>query len=244
MTVLASLSVASPIKIVTTDFPPYSYLIDGNPSGMATEVVLAILKDLGMNTKIEYYPWARAYKMATYEKNILIYTLAGTPQRENIFHFIGEISTRVSYFLKLKSRKDIKIESVNDLKQYSIGVVRDYATDKQLITMGLENNLQRVGNDIQNIAKLFMGRIDLFPIDELIVAYHIRLHNKGARKTKQAYFEFTKLEKVFKLPNQGQGRMLAFSFNTSPEIVKIFKDSFQRIKRKGIIESIRNKYLH
>ena len=150
---------AETIQIVTTDFPPYAYKKDGKMVGLATEVLQAILADLGMNIKIRQYPWARAYKMATEEKNVLIYTLARTPVREGKFHFIGEVAPRVVYFFKLKSRNDIQIRSLKELKKYKIGVVNDFAMHKRLKALGFPK-IQTVTNDIQNIRKLFLGRID------------------------------------------------------------------------------------
>jgi len=229
---------AEPVQIITNDFPPYSYIEDGKFKGLATEVVEAILDDLGMATKIKQYPWARAYKIVTTQKNVLIYTLARTPEREGLFNFIGEVAPRTVYFYKLKSRTDIKIESIGDLKKYSHGVVQGYATHKKLVELGIKN-IQAVVSDIQNIKKLAVGRIDLYPQDEMILAHNIRIYNEK----NESKISFSDFERVFDFPADGKGRTLSFGPHTDEELVEKFQRSFNEIKRSGKLETIRKKYM-
>ncbi len=52
---------AGPLTIVTEDFPPYNYEQDGKASGLSSEVVQAVLKEIGLQADIIFYPWRRAY---------------------------------------------------------------------------------------------------------------------------------------------------------------------------------------
>ncbi len=230
--------VAESIQIVTNDFPPYSYKDNGKFKGLATEVVEAILADLGLKNEIKQYPWARAYKIVTSQKNVLIYPLARTPVREGVFNFIGEVAPRTMYFYKLKSRSDIKIESLEDLKKYKHGVVKGYATHKKLIKLGIDN-IQTVVNDIQNIQKLARGRIDLYAQDELILAHNIRIYNEGS----DSKISFSDFERVFDFPAEGKGRTLSFGPDADMELVKKFQQSFEKIKASGKLDAIRKKYM-
>jgi len=234
---------AQQIKIVTLDFPPYSYLENGKPTGMATEVLMAILRDVGMTSEIRQYPWKRACCIADTERNVLIYTISRTPQREKRFHFIGEVGPRNNYFFKLAERKDIEVDSLEDLKKYNIGVVRGYATEKSLMDLGLEPCLQRTLSDINSLRMLFTGRVDLCSVDEMVAKYQIRLFNQTAQKTGRELLDFSRLEKVYEHPDMSRGRYLAFGPNTSPELVRKFQDSFQRMVREGALEVIRAKYI-
>jgi polar amino acid transport system substrate-binding protein len=228
---------------VTLDFPPYSYIENCELTGMATEVLMEILSDVGMMPEIRQYPWKRAVRIANTEKNVLIYTIARTPQREMNFHFIGEVAPRNNYFFKLAERKDIQIDSLEDLKKYKIGVVRGYATDKTLTDIGLEPSLFRANSDINILRMLFKGHVDLCSVDEMVAKHQIRLYNKKARKVGQELLSFSRLEKVYEHPSMGHGRYLAFGINTSHELVRKFQDSFRRMVREGRLEVIRAKYL-
>ncbi len=229
---------ADPVQIITNDFPPYSYIENGKFKGLATEVVEAILSDLGMEYAIKQYPWARAYKIATTQKNVLIYPLARTPVREGIFNFIGEVAPRTIYFYKLKSRIDIEIESLEDLRKYKHGVVQGYATHKKLMALGVKN-IETVVSDIQNIQKLAMGRIDLYPQDEMILAHNIRIYNEN-NNAKMSLADF---ERGFDFPAEGKGRTLSFGPDADKELVEKFQRSFEKIKASGKLEAIRKKYL-
>ena len=235
---------AQQIKIVTLDFPPYSYIENNELTGMATEVLMEILSDVGMMPEIRQYPWKRACCIADTEKNVLIYTIARTPQREINFHFIGEVAPRNNYFFKLAERKDIQVDSVEDLKKYKIGVVRGYATDKTLTDFGLEPSLHRATSDINILRMLFKGHVDLCSVDEMVAKHQIRLFNQAAQKTGRELLNFSRLEKVYEHPRIGSGRYLAFGTNTSHELVKKFQDSFQRIVQQGKLEVIRAKYMN
>lgn len=237
MCVFSSVSLAQEIQIVCNNFPPYSFKENNKITGLATEVVQAILADLKLAVEIKQYPWPRAYKMATTQKNVLIYPLARTPARENIFNFIGEVGPRTTYFYKLKSRTDIKINSIEDLKQYKHGVVSNYATHKRLIKLGIPN-IQTVTNDIQNIQKLAKGRIDLYAQDKVIFSHNIMLYNQINNEK----LRFSDFERAFDYPTEGKGRFLSFGPDADPAIVNKFKKSFEKIKASGKLDAIQSKY--
>ena len=48
------------ILIVTESLPPYSDKHEGTITGMSTEVVQAVLNELGMQADIQVYSWTRA----------------------------------------------------------------------------------------------------------------------------------------------------------------------------------------
>src|ERR1700741_5291877 len=86
------------IQIVTAEFPPFSFKDEkGKLTGVMTEIMEQLINEIAQdgqkptldNLKIEYYPWKRAYKMATEEKNVLLFPLGMTPERNNLFQWIG-----------------------------------------------------------------------------------------------------------------------------------------------------------
>nr|BFE97768.1 hypothetical protein GCM10020185_83040 [Pseudomonas brassicacearum subsp. brassicacearum] len=75
----------APLRIVTEELPPYNMTQNGRMTGMSTEVVQAVLKEVGMDAPIHSMPWARAYELALNESNVLIYSIVRTPAREPLF---------------------------------------------------------------------------------------------------------------------------------------------------------------
>jgi hypothetical protein len=63
-----------------------------NLKGPVTSAVKDFLDKKGLAYKIETMVWGRAYNLAKLEKNILIYPLSRTKERETTFQWIKEIS--------------------------------------------------------------------------------------------------------------------------------------------------------
>ena len=92
---------------------------------MATEVVEEVLKRTKINYKLGIYPWARAYQVAQDAPNVLIYSIGRNDQRENLFKWVGVIAPSDVYLYRLKSRSDIKVGQMADVKHHRIDAVRD-----------------------------------------------------------------------------------------------------------------------
>ena len=86
----------------------------------------SILKHSGIKKyEIKWYPWARAYRIAQEEKNTAIFSIMRTKEREELFDWTCKILETNTWVYRLKKREDIKIEKIEDLKDYKIAVWRD-----------------------------------------------------------------------------------------------------------------------
>ncbi|MFC6476827.1 hypothetical protein ACFQDN_09900 [Pseudomonas asuensis] len=89
---------AEPIQVVTEE-SQFITLRNGRIGGAATEVVELTLNRAGQTDyKINLYPWARAYDIATNQPNVLIYLVARTPEREALFKWVGRVAAAQYYF--------------------------------------------------------------------------------------------------------------------------------------------------
>lgn len=219
------------LTVVTEEYPPYNFQgSDKRISGMATEVVAEILKRTKTSYKLGIYPWARAYQMAQDAPNVLIYSIGRNDQREALFKWVGVIAPYDVYLYRLKSRPDVKIASMADIKQYRIGAVRDDVRAQYLEKAGVPLDL--VIEDSANAKKLASQRIDLFPIDELaLVALY-----------KREGLDSGSVVKVFRLEALSAGLYMAFSNQTPDEMVRKCKAALAQIKRDGTFDRIRSKY--
>ena len=66
------------LTVLTEDLPPLNYIDNGVLVGPSVEIVREIIKRLGTKEQIQVYPWARAYKMALEEKNIVLFGMTYT----------------------------------------------------------------------------------------------------------------------------------------------------------------------
>ncbi len=229
----ASLAWGQTLTVVTEEYPPYNFQ-DGHTkkiSGMATEVVEEILKRTKITYQLGIYPWARAYQMAQDAPNVLIYSIGRNEQRETLFKWVDVIAPYDVYLYRLKSRPEVKVGSVADIKHYRIGAVRDDVRAQYLEKAGVPLDL--VIEDSANAKKLASNRIDLFPIDEFAM---VALYKREG-------LDPASVAKVFKLEALSAGLYMAFSKQTPDEVVRKCKAALAEIKKDGTFDRIRVKYL-
>lgn len=227
---------AQEITIVTEDYPPYHYENNGIVVGQGTETLQAVLNVLNIKARIEIYPWARAYKMALNNKNTLIYGIAKTPQRENLFKWIG-VSSPVRYCLfALTSRNDIDVPSLEDAKRYKIGTVREDIIELYLIENGFKKkkHFDPISSYEANLRKLISRRVDLWGVVDLTAHYLVQSNHYPRNIIKEVYC----LKEI-----STEGAYMAFSKNTPDALVDQFREALKKIKEDGTYDRILAKYL-
>lgn len=156
---------ADNISVVTEEFPPYNYLVDGKITGLSTEVLQAVAKKAQTDIKISLYPSARAYRKALNSKNLLTYSLAKTPEREKLFHWVGEITPVNTCFFSLKNRKEIEIKQLSDAKNFRVITQRAGRIEKKLLKQGFNSNqnLLSASFSTSSLKLMLSKRANLWP---------------------------------------------------------------------------------
>ena len=209
------------IKVVTEDTFPLQYLENGKVTGPATNLVEQVLLAAGVTYNIEVLPWARAYQLALTEPNILIYSLAKTTARLNAFKWVGKI-TALDYYLYGAVDSEINLQtSLEDLKQYEIGTVRDSAVYQYLQVNGF-NKLTTVVQGRQNFLLFEQNRIDLFPA------------NKSSFQAicLQDAFNCHNLKPLYKLDISSIELYIAFSQLTDDVLVEKIRAGYTKVMKK------------
>lgn len=223
-----------PIQIITSDFPPYNYLEKGQPVGLCTEIVQALLRDLGIQSAITTLPWARAYKIAENTPNTIIYTIARSEDREDRFAWIGVIATGRAYLFSLKS-KGLTFNSLDETAPYIIGAARNDIRSNLLRQKGL-TNLDMVVDSRMNAVKLLKHRIDLWAENELAAVHTIRSLGHDPDKI---------LAKSFSLETGPEHKgYLAMSLKSDPGLIKALTQALMRFKTTDAFQEIQKRYLH
>lgn len=224
------------ITVVTENWSPYNYENNGVIVGISTEIVRETLKRAEIEADIRIYPWPRAYDMALNEKNVLIYTIYRNREREDKFKWIGPISMRSRHFFyKLTARTDIVLNTLEEAKEYTIGVLRDNYAHQKLIEEGFTESENLVVSRIteNNIKMLMAGRIDLFPGDEIATAALIEKMELPPGIIEKSFLLFSEEAKAY----------MAFNRHTPDQLVVRVRNAFEEVKAEGIIESTTEKYL-
>lgn len=225
------------INAYTSEFPPYNYTNDaGELTGVSFEVVNAAAEEAGIIIKTQSCPWARSYEFALTEPNVMIFSITRTEEREKLFKW-GEVIAPGEYSLwALKSRDDIVINSIEDVRQYEIGTTNNDVVEQYLKSQNCPQIFSVSGQHAyeQNIKKLLFGRIDVWGVATLPGNYFMQ--QAGAD---------TLIKEVYRLKEiTTDGLYVAFNRDTPDSVVKKFSDAVKRIKENGIYDNILNSYLN
>ena len=152
------------LRVLSSDFPPYSFYAESQPHGVAVGKVQKLFEKLGHKPDIEIYPWARAYSMVQNTPGAVLFSVARTPEREDMFVWIGAIIDFDVHIYRRADRTDIRLNSENDFAKYTFaGLIKDVKTD-YLKKRGV--SMHEVPNEEAAFKMLNLGRIDLVASDK------------------------------------------------------------------------------
>lgn len=223
---LLSPAEAAELTILTENLPPLNYVQGGVLVGPSVDMVREIQRRVGSTAPIQVYPWARAYKMALEDKNVVLFSTTYTQDRKDKFRWIGPLATKRDI---LVARKDagIIITSLEDAKQVRrIGTLRDDTRERFLLMHGF-TNLEAVSDEQKNAQKLVLGRIDLWT------------YKKPGLKTvcMLAGVNVNDLEEVYHLRTIDV--MIALSKPTDDAVVQAWQKAFDDMQADGTLQRIR-----
>ncbi|OPZ77733.1 MAG: Membrane-bound lytic murein transglycosylase F [Alphaproteobacteria bacterium ADurb.Bin438] len=228
-----NIKVINGLKILTDEYPPFTYKEKGELKGIAVEILDFMLKDISsiLNlSNVDFFYWTDAVDFVSRVPNSMLFVMTRTKERENVYKWVGPVAP-LRQVIFAKKGSGIEIESYKDLKKYKIGVVKDFASSTALLSNGIHlKNLVFSYTEKENLFRLYRDEIKLVAAD---------ISNFG--QYKNAIFLPDDLEEVFVMNEYYL--YYAFNYDTSDEIVNAFQFSFDKLKKKGIIKNINDKYL-
>ncbi|MBI3350762.1 MAG: transporter substrate-binding domain-containing protein [Burkholderiales bacterium] len=217
------------LRLLSEEFPPINFTDAGRPSGLAVEVVQAVLGRLGQTLEIEFQPWARAYREAQGRQPAALFSAARIPEREKLFQWVGPIVTFYSSFYARAGAERLK--RLEDARQSGeVLVVRDWYTAQQLASEGF-HNLRYVTDPTQGLRMLLAGRADLFASE--------RISMRGALAA--AGVEASSLEEVYTFASSDG--YIAFSPGTPRRVVAAWQREIDAMKADGSFRAIYKRWL-
>ena len=153
---------SSGLRIVTEVYPPYNFVDKSdNVTGQSTEIVQAILERTGTQANIEVMPLSEGLALAQKGPKVVIYSLNKTPQREELFKWVGPIGHYAQVFYAKKG-STITLNKLEDAKNVKkIGVYKGDAGAQFLAARGF-TNLDESLTDAEALKKLMDGTVQLW----------------------------------------------------------------------------------
>lgn len=221
---------AQPLRLYTEEYPPINFSQNGQPTGLATEVVQAIMQRTGQNAPITVVPWARGYQEALQRANTGLFVTMRTREREQLFKWVGPITRNVTSFYALR-RSFLSISRLEDAREYGeIAVPRDWYSHQRLLAEGF-SNLTPVTGPAQVVSMLKRGRVKLMVLDNLSLSALLAQGDIQADEV-QLLFNFMHSDSY-----------IAFSQQTDDALIARWQRELNEMKSDGSFAVIYQKWL-
>jgi polar amino acid transport system substrate-binding protein len=158
---------AEKVVVTTGEWPPYTSDSMSN-KGFVSEIVTKVVKLMNMDTEIKFYPWRRCYQYVLWGKAWAAYPYSFTEERAKEVAFSDDVafSTTKFFFCKSGQKKKFTYNELNDLKNYIVGGVIGYYYEEIFKKANLK--IDYVAKESMALEKLFLGRIQLLPMNEMV----------------------------------------------------------------------------
>ncbi len=205
----------------------YAYVQNGVIHGLSYEVVKAVFERAKIPFQYRIMPWARVYNYGLHRENFLVACLGKTPEREGRFQWVGAVNHTCNIYFYGLTSKQIKINSLEDMKLYQIGVLRDSYYENFLIRNHFpRESIYVVSRTEQALLMLTGGRFDFLLLEEATMSIVANSLNISSDKYQKVLFAFHAED------------YLAFSHNTSPALVERVRQAYQALVAEGVIQKI------
>jgi len=229
---------AQKLTIFVDEFPPFNYTTNKKIQGLSVDVVRAVLKKTKFKYTITSIPWARAYTMSQTNPNTLIFSILRIEKREKLFKWVGIVAPASYSIYRLKSRNDILISILEDLKKYQVGTVIKDVHEQYFVTKGFDlSEFQRVAGKnayVQNYKKLRKQRIDVLPMSDAVINFISK--KQGDNPT-----NILKKEYILHEMSKG-GAYIAASLTTKDDIVFEIRKALESFKKTDDYQLILKKW--
>lgn len=219
------------LTYLTEEYYPFNYTEQGTVKGISADLLRMIWDELGVaHQTIEAMPWARAYDSIQHDASTVLFTMARTEERENLFKWVGPIFV-ARFVLIAKKKKEIILTSLDDLAGYSVGTLREDVSDALLESYKDIATIAAVADMEQNIKKLVDDRLDM-------VAYEERSWQKIAVKLNLSPDDFETVYILHETPVY-----YAFHRETPAELTRMFQQALDSIRSGPTYQQLLDKYL-
>lgn len=231
---LVSTLFSADVKLYTEDFPPYQINENGKLSGIAIDVVNELKKRVKDDVSIELSDWNTSYNKALNNKNHGVFSTGRTPERENLFKWIGPIG-KTKYIFFTNAQNDFYIGNPNEAetKAKHILVSNNDVSYQVLTNLGIKNlKISQDKTNKENIQSIANDKSALWASDFYSGIYKIRklgLENKIKPMMYNRPFITTTMN-------------IAFNKDSDEKIIENWTQALKEIVDDGTYAKIMQKY--
>lgn len=221
---------AAPVRLLTEDAPPMSFMQAGGVDGMSVDVVRELARRLGEDIEIELVPWTRAYLLAQQQADTAVFSTVRTPEREALFQWVGPVVRGKTRFYSLKS-SGLQVRNLQEAASIGwVAVPREWYTYQTLRGHGL-NNVYGTSGSRQMVNLLKHGRASLIATEDITLAQELAAGGLDPDQV-QAHFSF-----------MSSDYYIAFSRQTDSQRVLKWQTMLEAMRADGSLKRIVQRWL-
>ncbi len=161
------------VRVAGDSYLPWTEGIAGSKAtgGIAVEIVEELFQRLDMQTRVVVYPFKRGLERIKQGEEDVILMVSWSKEREQYMLFSDPIRHSQHVFYHSAGLDDFDWSDWQDLKPYIIGNVTGYnlGEEWQKAKKNYDLQVEEVKEDVFNIRKLLLGRIDIAIVDNEVM---------------------------------------------------------------------------
>ena len=223
---------AEELTIYAENYAPFNYEENGVIKGLNVDLLMEVLKRAGIDktpNDIILTSWARGYKEAQRRKNTLLFTAARTPQRENLFKWVGPIGAS---HMALIARTDRNVDLTNNgFNAYKYASMKDVRGEQALLSAGTKSdNILHVNSTESAAHPLARGRIDAWAYDRIVSFWVLKTLGYNPQNFKVIH-SFNRYNHYF-----------AFNNDTDADLIERLQHALKTLQEDGTHAALIKKY--
>ncbi len=244
LTALALLLMALPVAanplpeltIYTEHYAPYNFLDQEEGPAELKGIGVDLLEDMlaragADQTQADFRVLAldNALEAVREQPNSLVFSLARTEEREDMFKWVCPIDQLKTQLVARKSR-NITIDSDDELNDYTIGTIKGDVGEELLKKSGVRDSRLRYGNEYNNLTRLMNGQTDLYVVSM----------DNVVSSCKDRDCDASQFEPVYTL--QVTDLCYALNKSTSNAVVTELQTALDELRAEGRVEELKETY--
>ena len=230
--VFGTLVRAEPYQVVTEEWAPYNYQENHQLTGMATEIVRAIMALTGDDFELVLLPSMRTTHVLQTRPKTIMYSLFRTPEREPLYKWVGPIVEESIHPYQLATAA----QPVNSLEQLlrapQISTRHAGLMPEMLQSLGFKN-LDRSAAESQQLYRMLLaGRTDIIVGDtDAGVSYYSRQLSIAPGTLRQIPIELYRASLY-----------IAFSRDCDDKLLAAWARALEQLRHSGELQRIQRRY--
>lgn len=223
---------AEPYQVVTEEWAPYNYLEDGQLTGMATDVVRAIMARTGDDFEVAVLPSMRAVYTLQNRPKTIMYSMFRTPDREPLYRWVGPIIEESIHPYQLASNPN-PVNSLEQLMRTPRLTTRHAGlVPRVLESQGFTNLDKSAAASLQLYRMLLAKRTEVVVGDtDAGVSYYTRQLGIGPGTLRRVPVEIYR-----------SSLYIAFSRDADDELIANWARALEQLRESGELERIQRRY--